>query len=68
MEKIAEGFYKQSVTEMPSDGVTVEMIIDIIDGEYLDTAINMNGEFTVAGVCRVEFLKKLGSLIEEYRI
>ena len=68
MEKIAENFYRTTVSEMPSDGVMVEMIIDIIDGEYLDTAINLNGKFTVAGECRVEFLNNLGSLIYEYII
>lgn len=52
----------------PSEGVTADLKIDKIDGEYLDTCITLSGLFWVAGNQRHEFLEKLGNLIDEYRI
>jgi len=50
------------------DELSVEMDIDHIDGEYLDTKINIDGDFWVEGNRRKEFSEKLEKLIDEYRI
>ena len=51
-----------------SDNVNLKMTIDHIDGEKLDTEIVVQGTWWVAGGEREEFAKKLGDLIDEYRI
>ncbi len=68
MKKIADGYYQFNEIEHPSDGVTMIMTIDKIDGEELDTAVSLDGGFAVAGSKRKEFAKKLGALIDEFRI
>jgi len=68
IEKVAEGFYKFDEMEYPSENVSVNMRVDRIDGEYLDTEVDIKGRFSVAGSRRVEFIKKLGELVEEFRI
>ena len=68
MEKIAEGYYRFNELVYPCSGVSINMCVDKIDGECLDTNVDMEGNFAVAGSKRVEFAKKLGELIEEYRI
>lgn len=45
-----------------------EYLIEIIDGEKLDTRVKINGSFYVAGGERIEFKEKLQALIEQYRI
>ena len=55
-------------TRYPSKGVIIIMAVDVIDGEELDTYITLTGEFAVSGSQREEFVKKLGALIDEYRI
>jgi hypothetical protein len=48
--------------------VVVQMESDIDLGEVLDTRIYLTGEWWIAGCQREEFCRKLGHLIEEYRI
>lgn len=55
-------------TRHPSEGVTMNYTVEVIDGEKLDTAVSLNGRFAITGECRREFEEKLGSLIDEYRI
>ena len=50
------------------DELTCEMKIDHIDGEKLDTQIEIDGTFWVCGSKRIEFIDKLAALIDEYRI
>jgi hypothetical protein len=63
---------KTSETKTISSGaagpVDLEMVIDRIDGEYLDTKVSLSGEWWIAGASRHEFAQKLGALIDEYRI
>lgn len=68
MEKIAEGYYRKMETKYPSEGVTMDMAIDVIDMEELDTLVDISGKFCVAGSQRLEFIHKLGQLIDNYRI
>lgn len=55
-------------TSEPSDGVSAKQTIEVIEGEHLDTQIELSGSFTVSGKQKEEFLSKLGKLINEYRI
>lgn len=55
-------------TNSPSGGVTVDMEIDVIDGEKLDTRVTLSGEFWVGGSERMNFNRELGELIDKYRI
>jgi len=55
-------------TMHPSEGVTVNLAISVIDGEPLDTEVKLSGAFCVSGASHGEFIKKLGDLIDEYRI
>lgn len=55
-------------TDIVSNDVRVEQTIDVIDGEYLDTHVKLSGTFAISGSQREEFLKKLGSLIDDHRI
>jgi len=68
VEKIAEGFYQKRAGAVISEGVTLKMLIDVIDGEELDTHVVLQGQFTVAGCRRKEFSGRLSHLINEYRI
>ena len=66
--KISDGYYKFDEERYFSEGCRAVMTIDLIDGEELDTEIEITGEFAVCGANRSEFLDKLGQLIDEYRI
>lgn len=68
MKKIADGYYRFNETIYPTDGVTMQMQIDKIDGEELDTSVMLSGGFAISGQQRNEFAQKLGLLIDEYRI
>lgn len=73
MKKVADGYYQAKETEYVggskyAEDVVLYMTIDVIDGEYLDTAIDMEGKFAVAGSRRKEFADKLSALIDEFRI
>lgn len=61
MRKIEEIAY-------PSEGVTLAMEIEKIDGDALDTSVELSGAFVICGQSRKEFCEKLGKLIDEYRI
>lgn len=68
MKKTAENYYQKKEFAHPSEGVTMIMTIDHIDGEDLDTVISLDGGFIVAGFDRKQFAKELGELIDKYRI
>ncbi len=51
-----------------SDNVMVDLTIDVFGVEELDTRVVIDGEFWVGGSQYDEFCKKLGALIDEYRI
>lgn len=68
MEKIADNYYLKKESHPVSEGVVLDMTIDFIDGEDLDTVIDIKGSFCIAGNTRAEFIKILGGLIDEYRI
>lgn len=51
-----------------SDGVNAELQIEVIDGIQMDTSVTLSGQFVVSGSSKDSFLKKLGELIDEYRI
>jgi len=52
-----------------SDEVLVNLEIDVLDGEWLDTRVTMDDvEFWVGGSQREKFCKELGALIDKYRI
>lgn len=55
-------------TYIVSNDVEVEQTIEVIDGEHLDTHVKLSGAFAISGSQREEFLKKLGLLIDDYRI
>lgn len=59
-------------TKTPSEGVIIQATIDIWTengkSEELDTEIRLRGKFAVSGQSRHEFYKRLGDLIDEYRI
>lgn len=56
----------------PSENVKLNAVVELYreNGkvEELDTSIVLQGRFSVAGGSRREFYKKLGELINEYRI
>ncbi len=58
----------KKITSHPASGVKVKQEIDVIDGEELDTKIEIEASFSVCGASREEFLKKLGCLVDEYSI
>ena len=72
MEKIADGFYRAGETHFVGGGdyisAKASMTIDVIDGDYLDTQVELSGSFCVAGSQRLEFVKALDELISKYRI
>jgi hypothetical protein len=68
MKKIADGYFRFGEIRYPSEGVSLDMTVDRIDDEDLDTSVKLHGEFTVCGIQRKEFSEKLGALIDEYRI
>ncbi len=52
----------------PSEGVEMTLRTEVIDGEHLDTDIEITGQFVVSGKSKDEFVAKLGALIDEYRV
>lgn len=68
MEKIADNYYRVKQMVCPSQDVKLDMTVELIDGEYLDTHVDLTGSFWVGGNKRAEFAKKLGNLIDGYRI
>lgn len=68
MEKIADDYFRFLENRCPTEGVSVHMTIDRIDGVDLDTAVSLRGKFAIAGYQREEFCKRLGELIDEFRI
>ena len=69
MKKVAPGFYILNETHAASQGVELEMAIDKIDGEYMDTHVKIGGEgFCIGGQQRHEFVEELGALVDKYRI
>ena len=68
MEKKADGYWIVRESRSVSDGCVANLVIDKIDGDFLDTQVNLNCQFWVAGNTRNVFLDKLSELIEEYRI
>ncbi|MDY6868832.1 MAG: hypothetical protein SVT56_13205 [Chloroflexota bacterium] len=59
---------KVTETKNPSDGVNMVYTVDVIDGEKLDTLVNLDAEFAISGAVRDEFAEELGDLIDKYRI
>lgn len=59
---------KTSEQKYIGDELFVDMEIDRIDGDYLDTRVQLVGEFWVGGSLRNEFVEKLERLVNEYRI
>lgn len=55
-------------TESVSEGVEAYLEIESFDGEKLDTAVKLTGEFGISFPSKNEFFEKLSSLIDEYRI
>jgi hypothetical protein len=51
-----------------TEDVRALLEIDWCDGELLDTAVTIDGSWVVAGFTYPEFLEKLRTLIDEYRI
>lgn len=68
MEKIADGYFRFNQTLHPTDGVTLDMRVDRIDGEELDTSVELKGSFAICGKARDVFSKELGALIDKFRI
>ena len=68
MEKIAGNYYRNTETTIPTEGVTARLVVEVIDGEELDTFIQIEGRFTMGGKDRHKFLEALGELIDHYRI
>lgn len=66
--KIADGYFRFDETAYPSEGVKLDMLIDRIDGEDLDTSVTISGGFAICGKQRKEFIEALGQLIDSYRI
>ena len=56
------------IVKYPSEGVKAELFIHRYKGECLDTLVTLTGQFSVSGADRLEFLDKLGQLIDKYRI
>ena len=54
--------------EHPSENVKLSLECDVVDGEKLDTSVSMMGQFAISWKCKDAFCKKLGDLIDEYRI
>lgn len=59
---------KRTLEVSVSNDVTAHMIIDVFRGEHLDTCIEIRGQWVIAGIHREEFIRKLGELIDAYRI
>ena len=55
-------------TEHPSRGVKAQLSVEYQNGIAYDTAVKLEGEFCISGQDRQEFLRKLGELINQYRI
>jgi len=68
VEKFVDGYYRFHENVVVSDGVSLAMSIDKIDGEELDTQVFVTGGFCICGSRRREFSERLGKLIDEYRI
>ncbi|MCP3922741.1 MAG: hypothetical protein GY714_09175 [Desulfobacterales bacterium] len=68
MEKMADNYYRFNESKSPSEGVKVDFRVDKIDGEDLDTEVELKGRFAIIGHERGEFLERLGNLIDEFRI
>lgn len=51
-----------------STGVSIQLTVDVIDYEELDTFVELVGSFWVAGNKRKEFCEKLSELVNSYRI
>ncbi|MFW6333385.1 MAG: hypothetical protein ACOC23_08810 [Thermodesulfobacteriota bacterium] len=61
-------YCRNTETAIPTEGVTARLVTEVIDGEELDTFIQIEGRFTIAGKTRHRFLKALGELIDHHRI
>ncbi|OPY16250.1 MAG: hypothetical protein A4E69_00270 [Syntrophus sp. PtaB.Bin138] len=61
-------YFTTQRTEHVSDGVSLSMTIDVIDGEELDTTIDVKGKFVIAGCKQKAFTSELSDLINRYRI
>ncbi len=59
---------EMTISSDASGDVIAKMESDIYEGEVLDTRISLDGEWWIAGSQRNDFCKKLGDLIDEYRI
>ena len=68
MQKIADSYYRFNEAKIPSEGVRVDMTVDRVDYEDLDTFVELSGGFAVSGSSRDEFVSELGDLIDKYRI
>jgi hypothetical protein len=66
--KIAEGYFKVTQTEYPTEGVKADLVIDKIDGEWLDTSVELSGGFCIAYANMREFMDAFGGLVDKYRI
>lgn len=68
MEKIAENYYRFTEAYVPSEGVKIDLTIEKIDGEALDTNVKISGDFCIAGYLRHSFIDELAAVIDKYRI
>ena len=59
---------KHTETIHCSEDVTATLNVDVFDGEKLDTSVSLNGVFCITWADKEDFFKKLGNLIDEYRI
>mgnify|MGYP000170951990 CR=1 FL=1 len=54
--------------DIPSKGITTKRSATIIDGKCDGVDIMINGQFSVPPKLSLEFIERLGMLIEQYRI
>lgn len=55
-------------TVMLADEVQMTLDVEKIDGEHLDTEVNIDGAFFICGENRHEFAKKILAIVDEYKI
>lgn len=68
MEKIADNYYCFKEVKFMDRAIKIDMEIDRIDGEDLDTTVKLTGKFAICGSDRDELCEKLIAIIDEYRI
>ena len=50
----------------PCEGIEVEMLVDLDEGQATD--VQINGSFCIAGDLRKDFLEDLEDLISQYQV